>query len=109
LLTAIARPVPTTEDGAPIPKPLKYPAEFDDTAFIVGKTIDYIKSANGPFVAHLSILRPHPPFVAPEPYNSMYDPAKVPKFKRLATPKDEAHQHPWLAYQLSRKVYRATG
>ena len=31
-------------------------------------------SASGPFVAHLSLLRPHPPFVAPEPYNSMYDP-----------------------------------
>ena len=23
-------------------------------------------------------LRPHPPIIAPEPYNTMYDPAKVP-------------------------------
>ena len=100
---------PDYEDGAPNPKPLKYPAEFDDTAFLVGKTIDYIKSASGPFVAHLSLLRPHPPFVAPEPYNSMYDPATVPGFTRLATPEDEARQHPWLAHQLSPvESYRAT-
>src|SRR5260370_28654352 len=78
-------PGPDYEDGAPNPKPLKYPAEFDDTAFMVGKTIDYIRSASGPFVAHLSLLRPHPPFVAPEPYNSMYAPSTVPGFTRLAT------------------------
>ncbi|MGB0062427.1 sulfatase-like hydrolase/transferase, partial [Candidatus Binatus sp.] len=99
---------PDYEDGAAHPKPLRYPAEFDDTAFLVGKTIDYIRSASGPFIAHLSILRPHPPFVAPEPYNSMYDPAQVPGFTRLATPEDEARQHPWLAHQLARRVYRAT-
>ncbi len=69
---------PDYEDGAAHPKPLKYPAEFDDTAFLVGQAIDYIKGASGPFVAHLSLLRPHPPFVAPEPYNAMYDPAQVP-------------------------------
>ena len=34
---------PDYEDGAAHPKPLKYPAEFDDTAFLVGKMIDYIK------------------------------------------------------------------
>ena len=66
------------------------------------------RNASGPFVAHLSILRPHPPFVAPEPYNAMYDPAQVPGFSRLATPEDEARQHPWLAHQLARRVYRAT-
>ncbi len=101
-------PGPDYEDGAPNPKPLKYPAEFDDTAFLVGKTIDYIRGASGPFVAHLSLLRPHPPFVAAEPYNSMYDPATVPGFIRLPTPEDEARQHPWLAHQLSRRIYRAT-
>ena len=101
-------PGPDYEDGAAHPRPLKYPAEFDDTAFLVGRTIDYIKSARGPFIAHLSLLRPHPPFVAPEPYNAMYDPALVPGFTRLATPEDEARQHPWLAHQLARRVFRAT-
>src|SRR5271168_4542387 len=101
-------PGPEYEEGAACPKPLKYPAEFDDTAFLVNQTIDYIRSASDPFVAHLSLLRPHPPFVAPEPYNAMYDPAQVPGFTRLATPEDEARQHPWLAHQLARRIFRAT-
>ena len=99
---------PDYEDGAPAPKPLAYPAEDDDTNFLVDRCIDYIRDAKGPFVAHLSILRPHPPFVAPEPYNAMYDPASVPGFARLATPDAEASQHPWLAYQLSRRQFRAS-
>src|SRR6204780_108927 len=101
-------PGPDYEDGAPHPKPLKYPAEFDDTAFLVGRTIDYIKSARGPFVAHLSLLRPHPPFVAPEPYNALYDPRAVAPFARKATAQAEGLQHPWLAWRLGRREFRAT-
>jgi len=96
------------EDGAAVPKPLSYPAEDDDTNFLVDRCIDYIRDAKGPFIAHLSILRPHPPFIAPEPYNAMYDPKSVPGFSRLATPENEAAQHPWLAYQLGRREYRAS-
>jgi arylsulfatase A-like enzyme len=99
---------PDYEDGAPCPKPLKYPAEYDDTAFLISQTIEYMRSATGPFVAHLSLLRPHPPWVAPEPYNALYDPALVPGFSRRATADDETGQHPWLAYQLSRRIFRAT-
>ena len=61
--------------------------------------------APGPFIAHLSLLRPHPPFVAPKPYSSMYDPAEVPGFVRAGTREEEGDQHPWLAHQLSRKLY----
>ena len=96
------------EDGAPVPRPLAYPAEVDDTNYLVDRCMDYIRDAKGPFIAHLSILRPHPPFVAPEPYNAMYDPMAVPAFSRLKTPEEEAAQHPWLAYQLTRRQYRAT-
>jgi arylsulfatase A-like enzyme len=99
---------PDYEDGAPAPKPLALAAEDDDTNFLVDRCIDYISSAKTPFVAHLSILRPHPPFIAPEPYNAMYDPTAVPGFVRLATPDAEAAQHPWLAHQLARRHFRAT-
>jgi arylsulfatase A-like enzyme len=100
-------PGPDYEDGAPHPKPLIYPLECDDTAFLVNQATDYIRTANGPFVTHLSILRPHPPWVAPEPYNAMYDPGAVPGFTRRATPDEEAGQHPWLAHQLAKRVFRA--
>ncbi|MEJ1968129.1 MAG: alkaline phosphatase family protein [Rhizomicrobium sp.] len=98
---------PDYEDGAAVPKPLAYPAAADDTNFLADRCIDYIRDAKGPFVAHLSILRPHPPFIAPEPYNALYDPMAVPGFSRLATPEAEAAQHPWLAHQLSRRQFRA--
>ena len=101
-------PGPDYEDGAPVPRPLAYPLEADDTSFLVDRCIDYIRDAKGPFIAHLSIMRPHPPFVAPEPYNAMYDPLDVPGFSRLATSEEESAQHPWLAYQLSRRHFRAS-
>ena len=49
---------------------------------------------------HGVFLRPHPPIIAPEPYNAMYDPASVPLPRRAATPNAEAAQHPYLAYAL---------
>jgi arylsulfatase A-like enzyme len=45
--------------------------------------------------------------VAPEPYNALYDPMAAPGFERLETPEAEGGQHPWLAYQLGRRQYRA--
>lgn len=100
-------PGPDYEDGAPVPKPLAYPVEADDTSFLVDRCMDYIRGTKDPFVAHLSILRPHPPFIAPEPYNAMYDPLSVPGFSRRETPDQEASQHLWLAHQLSRRLFRA--
>jgi arylsulfatase A-like enzyme len=38
----------------------------------------------------------------------MYDPLDVPGFSRLETPELEGAQHPWLAHQLSRKLFRAS-
>ena len=100
-------PGPEYEDGAPHPRPMAYPAEVDDTAFLNGRLIDYLRGATQPFVAHLSWLRPHPPFVAPEPYNALYDPRVVPGFRRAASADEEARQHPWLAHQLSKRQFRA--
>ncbi|MEJ0065649.1 MAG: sulfatase-like hydrolase/transferase [Caulobacteraceae bacterium] len=99
---------PEYEDGAPQPRALAFPAEVDDVAFLTGRLIDYLKGATKPFVAHLSLLRPHPPFVAPTPYNAMYDPAQVPGFRRAASADEEGRQHPWLAWRLSHRQHRAT-
>ena len=100
-------PGPEYEDGAPHPRPLAFPADVDDTAFLTDRLIDFMSTATSPFVAHLSWLRPHPPFVAPEPYNALYDPNAVPGFRRAASANDEARQHPWLSHQLSKRQYRA--
>jgi arylsulfatase A-like enzyme len=101
-------PGPEYEDGAPEPRPLAFPAEVDDVAFLTGQLIDYLRTAKGPFLAHLSLLRPHPPWVAPRPYNAMYDPAALPPFERADSAEEEGRQHPWLAWRLKRPGFRAT-
>jgi arylsulfatase A-like enzyme len=101
-------PGPEWEDGAPAPRPLAFPVEVDDVAFLTGQLIDYLKAAKAPFAAHLSLLRPHPPFVAPEPYNTAYDPRAIPGFRRAASAAEEGRQHPWLAWRLGQRQFRAT-
>ncbi len=77
--------------------PTQYAPEDSPTAFLAGHVIDYLsrQQQDGWFV-HASFLRPHPPFIAPEPYNAMYNAADVPEpiYERDLT----AHRksHPWL-------------
>ncbi|TIO53619.1 MAG: phosphonate monoester hydrolase, partial [Mesorhizobium sp.] len=49
---------------------------------------------------HISFISPHPPFIVPQPYNTMYDPADGPAFRRAANWQAEAQSHPYLAYDL---------
>ena len=53
-----------------------------------------------PRFAHLSFIRPHPPFVVPEPFVSMYSPDDGPDFVRAADLEAEAAQHPFLTHAL---------
>lgn len=73
-----------------------YPAELSDTAFSTDHAIDYIERAAGrPWFLHLSLLRPHPPFIAPAPWHAMYDPDDGPAFARHASRETEASVHPY--------------
>jgi len=101
---------PDYENGAPHPKPLAIRAEHDDTTWHVDQAIDYISEhRNRPWLLHLSLLRPHPPWIASEPWNMMYDPASLPPPVRRDDVAIEGEQHPWLAFQLSRSTFRAPG
>ena len=46
-----------------------------------------------PWFLHLGYYRPHPPFIAPAPYNAMYRPGTC-QAVRAATPEAEGEQHP---------------
>ncbi len=99
---------PDYEDGAPVPKPFLIRREDDDTTWHVDRAIDYVAERRGePWMLHLSLLRPHPPWIASEPFNAMYDPAEVPGFHRAATRDEEGAQHPWLAFQLRNRSFKA--
>jgi arylsulfatase A-like enzyme len=83
--------------------PPAYPAEDSHAAFMTGEAIRYLEARGGqPWFVHLSYWQPHPPFIAPEPYNSRYDPADVPAPRRAGSLADEAAQHPFTAWRLER-------
>lgn len=99
---------PDYEDGAPHPKPWIVRAEHNDTTWHVDHAIDAISERRDePWIIHLSLLRPHPPWIASEPWNKLYDPENLPPVSRRATPEEEGAQHPWLAQQLKHPMYLA--
>ncbi|MEP2718817.1 sulfatase-like hydrolase/transferase [Pseudophaeobacter sp.] len=87
--------------GAPkLNDPAPYKAEDSDTAFLTDRFLAtlpaYRDQEGGPgWFAHLTYIRPHPPLVAPAPYNSMYDPANLPLPARLETAAEECALHPF--------------
>jgi len=87
----------------PSTAPPRFTAEETETAFLTGAFLDWLagRPKDAPWCAHVSFLRPHPPFVVPAPFNGMYDPASGQDFHRAASPGEEAAQHPYLAYWLN--------
>lgn len=84
--------------------PAMYRAEDSDTAFLTDRFLATMPAHKGQnWFAHLTYFRPHPPFVAPAPFNDMYDPAKIPHPTRLDDPAAEAAVHPFLAPTIAHK------
>jgi arylsulfatase A-like enzyme len=54
------------------------PEDLSLSAFLAGRLIDWISVQDGPWFAHLSQLRPHPPYAAAGRFAAMYDPDKMP-------------------------------
>lgn len=95
--------LPAGEDAVPgaTDRPCRIPAELSDTAYFTDRALTYLKGVNGkPWFLHLGYYRPHPPFIAPAPYNTMYAPASMPGPVRQADWQDEARQHPLLDFYL---------
>ncbi len=56
-----------------------YSAQDSDTAFLTNQFLKYMKAyTQQPWFAHLTYIRPHPPFVCPAPYNKSIDPTLLP-------------------------------
>lgn len=62
----------------------------------------YDVEAHSDWLAHLTFMHPHPPLVAPAPYNDMFEPADCPAPRRAASPEEEASLHPYLAWYHAR-------
>jgi arylsulfatase A-like enzyme len=66
-------------DGGVSLSPPRYDADETQTAFLVEKLLEWhAEQAGERWFAHVSFLRPHPPFVVPEPYATMIAPEDTP-------------------------------
>lgn len=94
----VFKPVSPTGGTPRLNDPALYSAEHSDTAFLTDRFLATLPAfSDQSWFAHLTYIRPHPPLVAPAPYNDMYDPASLPLPVRLATPEAEAALHPYFA------------
>lgn len=88
--------------------PTEFSAEDSDSAFLTNRFLQWHQAhRRRPWFAHVVFMRPHPPFVASEPYNSLVHPKDVAMPARAATLEEEASQHPFLKYRID--GYRKPG
>lgn len=65
--------------GEGIRAPARYAAADSDTAFLTDRTLEALDARRDrPWMAHLTYIRPHPPLIAPEPWNRLADAARIP-------------------------------
>lgn len=94
---------PTASDAPEVSNAVPaYSTDETPTAFLVGEFLRWLgeQDEGEPWFAHVSFLSPHPPFIVPEPFNTMYDPAEGPGYHRASTVDAEKAHHPFLAYHL---------
>ncbi|PDT06361.1 phosphonate monoester hydrolase [Rhizobium chutanense] len=91
-----------------------YSSDETQTAFLAGEFIRWLGEQDRPWFAHVSFLRPHPPFCVPEPFNRMVKPGEGPTFARASNRAAEEDSHPYLGYAMPRTekgsfIHGATG
>lgn len=78
---------------APLGEPAPWKAEDSETAFLADRFLAWLgRQGAGPWFAHVSFIKPHPPLVAAAPFHALVDPAAV----ALPAAGPAAVRHPWL-------------
>ena len=91
-------------------RPARVPDEHSETPYITRRAIDFIEEQNAdpngkPWVLHVSYIKPHWPYIVPDPYASMYGPEDF-----LAPVRSEAERenpHPVYREFMNTKVSRS--
>ena len=95
--------------GGATAQPAVIPKELSDTAWFTERGLAYLKGIGAraqsdgghgrkPWFLHLGYYRPHPPFIAPAPYNALYRPEDMPRPVRAASAAEESRQNALLRY-----------
>ncbi len=71
--------------------PANIAEEDSETPYLTTRGIEFMESHDGPWCCHLSYIKPHWPYVVPEPYASMYGPEHVLPVVRSEAERENAH------------------
>ena len=72
-------------------KPANIREQDSETPWLTGQTIDFIDQAEGPWMAHVSYIKPHWPYIVPSPYHNMFGPNHVPPARRHVVEQESPH------------------
>ncbi|MBO9433146.1 sulfatase-like hydrolase/transferase [Ruegeria sp. R13_0] len=65
--------------------------EDSETPYLTGRGIEFMETHDAPWCCHLSFIKPHWPYIVPEPYASMYGPEHVLPVVRSDEERQNAH------------------
>lgn len=72
--------------------PANIPEELSETPYMTMRAMEFMEEAGDqPWLCHLSFIKPHWPYIVPEPYASMYGPEHVVPAVRSEAERDTDH------------------
>src|SRR5581483_653383 len=87
-------------------KPARVREEDSETPYMTRRAIDFMRGAGErPWCLHLSYIKPHWPYIAPAPYNSMFGPGDV--LPAVRSEEERGDPHPIYAEFMGLRVSRA--
>ena len=72
-------------------KPANIKEEDSETPWLTGKALEFMQKAKGPWLAHVSYIKPHWPYIVPAPYHNMFNETHVPPPMRDACEREDPH------------------
>ena len=72
-------------------KPANIREEDSETPWLTSKTIEFMEEKEGPWLAHVSYIKPHWPYIVPAPYHNMFGSNHVPVATRHDVEREDAH------------------
>ncbi|MCE8514568.1 sulfatase-like hydrolase/transferase [Ruegeria pomeroyi] len=72
-------------------RPANIAEEDSETPYLTTRAMEFIEQQTGPWCCHLSYIKPHWPYIVPEPYASMYGPEHVQDVVRSDSERQNAH------------------
>lgn len=72
--------------------PADIPEELSETPYMTRRAMEFMQEAgDGPWLCHLSFIKPHWPYIVPAPYHDMYGPEHIVPAIRSEAEKDTDH------------------